>query len=173
MTKPDPDTYKDSRGIYRTQSLFIETLTDTCRRHGHEAVFTLKDTDQGKYKSFKRLYMSYRDITGYKAAIGILGSWKHFKKMFANHKFSKMLAEWNEELEVMLRSEGISAIVEEANEGKSRVNAAKFLADRGWASKRGRPTKADVARERRVQAKIETSIGEDAHRILEVVGGSK
>jgi len=169
----DHSSFKDPRGVLRTGSLFLELIVQKSRDYGVEPVFTLKDYDHNGCKSFKRLYMSYMDVTGYKAAIGILGSWKHFNKLLNNQKIRSLVSDWNEEIEVKLRSQGLEVIIEESKEGKSRFTAAKFLVDKGWSNKRGRPTKNEVERERVQRAKVKSSLQEDSARILSIAGGKK
>ena len=140
------DLLKDSRNRYRTTSLFREFYLSEA-----EPLWSLQDEDpQGKLPSLKKLYMDIADPTEYEFALQAFGSWKHWIKI-KNSKVIKVFVEdWPVELEVKLRSEGIKGVIKEAESGKAKFNAAKFLANADWkasTSKRGRPTKEEVERE--------------------------
>ncbi len=54
------------------------------------------------------------------------------------------------------------------------VNAAKYLAEKGYLPKRGRPSKEEVERERKIQAGVNKELESDMERIgLKVVNGGK
>ena len=74
--------------------------------------------------------------------------------------------EWEEELEIKIRSEGIRALVHTATEeGAKGTTAARYLADKGWLSKRGRPSKEELAGEKKERTRIMDEITEDAKRL--------
>jgi hypothetical protein len=67
------------------------------------------------------------------------------------------IAAWREELEVKLRSQGVRGVMLEAySEGKGSLQAAKWLADKGWTEKRtaGRPSNEELAGERKQRANL-------------------
>ena len=153
----------DSMGKMRTQSLFLEL------GYGDEAVFTLKDEDHElngkKYVSLKRLYLETEDPTEYVFAKNHLLGWKHWQRMCENKIIAKHIQEWREELEVKLRSQAILDAIQEARKG--HFQAAKWVADRGWSTRgAGRPTKAEVEHERKVQARIDNEYGDDVVRMF-------
>lgn len=154
----------DSMGKMRTQSLFLEL------GYGDEAVFTLKDEDHElngkKYVSLKRLYLETEDPTEYVFAKNHLLGWKHWQRMCENKIIAKHIQEWREELEVKLRSQAILDAIQEARKG--HFQAAKWVADRGWATRgAGRPTKAEVEHEKKVQARISDEYGDDVVRMFQ------
>ena len=167
---------KDSKGRFRTRSLFWETNAVDLREE-YPPVYTLKDEDY-KPEGFKetlpsarKIYLAQLDPTEYKAAQVLLGSWKHWQYMVQHCKwFSVKVEEWREELEVMLRS---SAITEIANDSvansRSSVASAKWLADKGWEKndERGRPSKKVIAREAKIQGRIAEDLDEDIKRMQE------
>lgn len=145
-----------------TQSLFLEI------GYNEDAMFTLKDNDHehnGKtYYSLKRLYLEMGDPTEYEFAITYLLGWKHWQRLCENRALRKHIDEWREELEVKLRCRGIKSMMFAAAGGN--YQAAKFLADRGWDNKgAGRPSKADVDREVKIQADIRSEFEADALRL--------
>lgn len=73
---------------------------------------------------------------------------------------------WRDELEVKLRSEGIRNLRKASKEGSRGVSAAKYLAEKGWEKKRGRPSKEEIERERKIQAAMEDDLEGDAARML-------
>ena len=156
MSSPD---YRDKMGRYRTLSLFVETNNDS-----DTPVFTLKPRDHNGCKSLKQLYLSYEDPTEYSFAIEVLGSWEHWLKLSNSTWFKEYLDAWRLELEVLLRSKGIKEIRSQATAGNK--DAAKWLAEKGWDKRQaGRPSKAEIEREKKQQASISSSLDDDAERI--------
>lgn len=149
------DQLLDTSGRPLTQSLFLEFGYNT-----QYAIFTTNDEDKiydGKvYTSLKRLYLEIGDPTEYKFAKTCLLGWRHWKRLCENKIFKPFVTEWRDELEVMIRSEGILNILEQS---ESNYQAAKWMSDRGWDKRSaGRPSKAEADRERRVQEKIGDSL---------------
>jgi hypothetical protein len=105
----------------------------------------------------------------------LLGSWQHWVKLFDNKIFRAELTQWQEELDVRLRSKAIKAITDTAlTEGSKGTAAARYIADGQYKGRaRGRPTKADVARERKVQAGVSRELAEDQERVLRMVNRNK
>lgn len=153
--------YKDSMGRYRTQSLFFETNSVA----SETPVFTLKPQDHKGYPSMKRLYLEYMDPTEYSFAIEVLGSWEHWLRLTGCDWFQEYITAWRDELDLKLRSEGVKRMRALANDGNK--DAAKWLAEKGWnkRSGAGRPSKEEVERERKQQARIASDIHGDAARL--------
>lgn len=153
----------DSGGRPITQSLFLEIgYTD-------EAIYTLKDIDytyNGKlYPSIKRLYLACEDPTEYKFATQHLLGWKHWQRITENKVLRKHIDEWRDELEVKIRSQAVLQALSHASSGT--FQAAKWIADRGWATKgAGRPSKADMEREKRIQESIASEYDGDVVRMF-------
>lgn len=155
---------QDAMGKPITQSLFLEIgYTD-------QAVYTLKDQDHehngNYYPSLKRLYLECADPTEYEFATTYLLGWKHWLRLCENKMVRKHIDEWREELEVKLRSRGVKNVLESAKSGN--YQAARWLADRGWDTRgAGRPSKADVEKEQRVQAAMSGEYEADVVRLFE------
>lgn len=163
MVKVDKKLLKDTMGRPLTQGLFLEIGYDT-----KYAVFTLDDEDKTYngvvYPSLKKLYLACEDPTEYKFAKQYLLNWQHWKRLNANKVLKEYFDEWREELEIMLRSEGVANILELTADGN--FQAAKWLADRGWEKRgAGRPLKADVQREVRINERIADALNEDVDRM--------
>jgi hypothetical protein len=165
--------FKDpSNGNLYTQGLFLElSYADPSN-----AIYTLKDEDHElngrSYVSIKRLYLEIADPTEYEFAKACFYNWAHWKRMCEKTtNLHPYIAEWREELEVMLRSQGVRGVMEEAlSGGKSSMQASKWLADKGWTEKRtaGRPTKGEVEVERKQQASVKSVLESDLARVINV-----
>lgn len=157
----------DSMGKFRTQSLFLEL------GYGAEAVFTLKDSDYEKegvkYISLKACYLASEDPTEYEFANEYLLGWRHWQRFLENKVIRKHIDEWRDELEVKLRCKAIKDAISLA--GTGHFQAAKWVADRGWATRgAGRPSKADVEHEKKVQARIDDEYNGDVVRMFQKQG---
>jgi hypothetical protein len=165
--------YKDVMGRWRTHSLFRESYQP--QDEGLEAVFTLGEEDieyEGRIlPSMRKLFLSYNDPTGYQFAKEVLGSYEHWKRLCKASWFQAHLSTWLEELEVKLMSSSIRKIKDVAGTDTAQAfNAAKYLAERGWVPKKGRPSKDAIQREARIQAQVEEAVEEDAQRLQLVKG---
>lgn len=170
---------KDDLGRYRTQSLFWEL------RHGGDTVkyppvFTTKDEDierDGvKYISMKKIYMTYDHIPGYEYefAMEVLGSWDHWNKL-ANDTIpdiKNMIQSWRDELDIRLKAHGLKALIYASRDNDAKgVQASKYLVEKGYIQKRGRPSKEEVDRELKANTKLKKEFESDLERIgLKVVG---
>lgn len=162
---PDRSKFKDSTGKLLTQSLFLEN-----GYHTEFAVYTLSDTDKeykGKvYPSLRRLFLETMDPTEYEFATKYLWGWDHWQRIAANGLMTEQIEQWREELEVRLRSMAIRSIVVGA---LGSYNAAKWVADGSWKQKRGRPSKADLAKEKRMRERAAAGDDADSSRIVDFV----
>lgn len=165
MSIPNKDKMVDSMGKPLTQGLFLEI------NYGDSAIYTLKEQDHElngkKYPSLKRLYLECADPTEYEFATKYLLGWKHWMRLCENKALRAHIDEWRDELEIKLRSSAIKCILESANGPLANVQAAKWVADRGWSTRgAGRPTKAEVDRERKIQAGITDEYSADVLRLI-------
>lgn len=158
-TKIDKTKFKDAKGRYIVQGLFLEDRYDT-----NLAVFTYSGEDKlyngVVYPSLKRLYLDFGDPEEYEFARTYLYDWPHWKRLTENAMIRPHIADWREELRLSLRSEGISQMIGLAKDGS--YQAAKFLADEGWIKNpRGRPSQAEIDRKLKEQVKLEERFSED------------
>lgn len=158
---PDRSKFRDRTGKLITQSLFIENGYNT-----EFAVYTLTDEDKeykGKvYPSLRRLYLECMDPTEYTFATTYLWGWEHWQRLYANKLLTPEIDKWREELEVKLRSLAISKIKAAAG---NNFNAAKWIADGSWKGLRGRPSKAELAREKKIRERAVDDTKSDSDRI--------
>jgi len=171
----DKTLMKNSIGNYYTQGLFYE-YRYTAGEDGFP-VYSLRDYDfefEGRtIYSLKQLYLEIADPTEYEVAMACFCGWKHWQRVRNNKMIAKHVDEWHDELEVKLRSQGLLGVIRSAQgEGSTGLAAAKYLSEKGWEprAKRGRPSKDEVDRERRIAAGMESDVNSDLARIgLEVV----
>lgn len=162
METPSKDKMVDSMGRPITQSLFLEIgYTDA-------ALYTLKEQDfeyNGKVlPSIKRLYLEIADPTEYEFAQTCFLGWSHWQRLCENKAVRKHIDEWRVELEVKLRSRGVKTAMLAAYGGN--FQASKWLADRGWDTRGpGRPSKAEVERETKIQAAMSDEFSADIIRM--------
>ena len=177
---------KDTLGRLRTQSLFWEwAFLNDKRAEANvlEPIFTNKDYDLEKdgivYPSLKLIYMSYDHIPGfeYEFALDMFNSWDHWERLASdsNVNIKSMIKSWREELEIKLKASAIKALITASKMDDAKgFNAAKYLADKGYAPTRGRPSKEEVERETRIQAGVSKDLEADMERLgLKVITGNK
>jgi hypothetical protein len=156
----DKEKMKDTRERARTQSLFLELgYTDF-------AMYTLKDEDyfyKGElYPSLKRLYLSMEDVVEYDFANKYLLGWSHWQRMCENKQIKAHINEWRTELELKLRSRGVKEMM---NKADTSPMAAKWLADKGWVTKKDAKEELNASGKVKIQEQIDNDFGADIARI--------
>lgn len=166
----------DRFGRSRSVSLFVETVRPT--QEGFVPIFTLKENDWEmdgvKYFSLRKIYLSYDHIPGmeYEFAIDVFGSWETWDGLRKNRTIRHHIDRWREEMEFKVRAMAIKNMIETSKSGgPGAAAAARWLAEKGYVPKaeRGRPTKAEVAREVKIQADIKNTLDTDLERLGIVV----
>ena len=144
--------FKDSMGRPLTQGLFLEIGYNT-----EFAIYTLKEEDfeyEGKvYPSLKRLYLEMSDPIEYDFATTHLGSWEQWQRISNNKVLKKHVDSWRKELELKIRSQAVAEVIKFSRTDKG-FQAAKWLADKGFDKRVGRPSKEAIEEEKRFQARI-------------------
>jgi hypothetical protein len=177
---------KDKLGRFRTQSLFWEfAFLNNLREEENvlDPIWTIKDYDIEKegivYPSLKQIYMSYDHIPGfeYDFAMEVFNSWDHWVKLTdsSNASLRTEFKAWREELEIKIKANAIRAVMQKSKMDDAQgFNAAKYLADKGYAPTRGRPSKEEVEREKKIQAGVSKELESDMERLgLKVINGTK
>jgi hypothetical protein len=159
------DNRRSVQGVWLTKALFWEE-----RHPDYTPSFTLRDEDRTEngvtYPSLKRIYLEYSDPTEYSFAIEVIGSWDHWQTLAKSFVFRPYIQKWRDELEVKLRSEALRAMRETAkHEGSKGTTAAKYLAEKGWEKKAGRPSNAEIERQKKIHSGITSEIEADAERL--------
>jgi len=133
--------------------------------------------EDGTYdiEEFHEIFIACEDMTEYDPAIKLCGSWKEWSRLKNDWPtFNDYIIEWKEELEIKLRSEAITKIIEHSKgDDSSALSAAKFISSAGWNSRSGagRPTKAAKSREAKLLAQATAETKAEEERILKVVNG--
>lgn len=176
---------KDKQGRYRTLSLFWEygyINNQRAEEGGLKPLFTLKDQDIVKdgvtYPSLKKIYMTYEHVPGYEYefAIDVFNSWDHWNKLVNSTAFLRdTIKSWREELEIKIKAKAIKSVMAKSRMDDAQgFNAAKYLADKGYAPTRGRPSKEEIEREKRIAAGVSKDLEADMERLgLSVINGTK
>lgn len=169
MSEPffkDKSIFKDKMGRYITQGLFIDFNYDE-----RFAIYTLEDQDKeykgNLYPSLKKLYLEMEDPTEYNFANTYLYGWDHWLAIKNNKALYSYIERWQEELEVKIRAKGVHAMLKLT--AKDNFNAAKWVADGQWETKRGRPSKEEKEKDRRIRERAMAEAEEEAARILPFV----
>lgn len=162
------DKTKNSKGVIRTKSLFLELVYLT----PEHAVFTLKDEDHihrgVNYTSLSKLYMSMvpNDPTEYTFAQTVFGNWHVWDTIRNAPQLRDHYLRWKKEAEIKVKSEAIKAIATEMNEGgRSSFSAAKLLLERGWIEKTTATKKKRQQEEEDLNNEALQLLGEDAERL--------
>lgn len=162
---------KDNLGRPLTQSLFLEIGYKT-----EYAVFTFNDEDKiyndKVYPSLKKLYLEIADPTEYEFARTCLLGWNHWRRLNENKQLQPYFEEWREELEVLLRSEGVRNLMDLTTSEGGNFQAAKWMAEKGWDKRNvGRPSRADKEREERINSRIADQLEDNIVRMEKFKNG--
>jgi len=154
--------FKNDAGAYILSGLFWETQVHARQDY---CIYTFNNEDieleDGRVlKSITKAYMDIADPTEYEFAIKYFDSWGHWN-MIAN---SAGCREWIEklrnELTVKLRSDAIKRIISHSEDDKG-FQAAKWLADKGWDKKMGRPNKAQRKQQAKEDEDVHAAVAKD------------
>lgn len=158
---------KDIRGAWRLGSLFYEHAIE-----GYSPLWTICDVDRTvgdvTYPSLKQIYMSYEHTPGseYEFAIAEIGSWVHWERLIKSPLLRSTIQQWRDELEVKIRANAIKSIIKTSlGDSSASATAAKWLAEKGYSPKRGRPTKEEKAGHLKQEERIDKEIQDDMERI--------
>lgn len=162
----DKTLFKDAKGRYITQGLFFEFA-----QNPEYSVYTLDGEDKDNKGtravrpliSLKKRYLQMEDPFEYEFATTWLYDWDHWQRICANKVLRRHIDKWREELEIKIRAGGFQQILEKAVEGD--IQAIKYVSDRGWDKRVGRPSKEAQIKEQRVQERIEDEFEADIVRL--------
>ena len=119
------------------------------------------------------IFIEISDPTEYAAALELCGTWKEWLRFKRDwREFAEVIIPgWLEEVEIKIRSEAIKRVADTVNsKDKEAVSSAKWIAEGRYKEKRaGKPSKAMVTREARIQAGIDTETADDIRRVEETV----
>lgn len=161
--KIDKTKFKDKMGRPLTQSLFLEPTYNT-----DFAFYTLTSGEDKEYKgkiyySLKKLYLASSDPIEYNFANTYLIDWDHWQKLCNNAIIRNEIDKWRHELDLKLMSEGVQTMIDQSEDN---MQAAKWLAERGWNRKSvGRPKKDEIESDRRLEAELSEQFSADILRM--------
>lgn len=154
---------KDAFGKWRTYSLFWEH-----RQDGYEPLWVLKEESKHGLPSLKEIYMSYPHVPGYEYdfANNEIGSWAHWQRL-CRSGIKQHIEEWRAELDVKLRAEALKSVIAVSKDetATNRLQASRYLADKGYAPVRGRPSKEEKAGLLKEEARIDRELEDDLERV--------
>lgn len=146
--------FKDVKGCWLTQSLFYE-----CRRDNiYKPLYTLKDDDYKGFISIKKKYFELNDPTEYLIATTYFGGWEHWKQLCDAQFFSYYVNLWREELEIKQKCEMLRNLYEDPDQS---FFVKKFLINKEYEVKRGRPSKEEIAKNNRINSNVNSQIEND------------
>lgn len=164
------EMFKDKMGRFITQGLFIDYKYDDTF-----AQYCLGDEDMEYkghlYPSLKRLYLEMEDITEYHFANKYLYSWDHWLAIKNNKQLYEYIERWQEELEVKVRAKGVLTMIQLTE--SANFNAAKWVADGNWQQKRGRPSKEEKERDRKLRERALEEAEAETARVLPFINRNK
>lgn len=165
MNNHKKPVFKNTSGAYYTKGLFYEVANEEDRDY---VLYTLKNEDHKGYPSLHRLYMEMDDPTEYEFAKKYFGSWKHWKMIRGAPWMTDVYKEMKEELDISIRARALNQIRDAAiNSDKDRMQANKYLLDRGWVDEdhRGRPSKQKIKEEADKLFKDKEEVNSDYTRL--------
>tara|TARA_Y100000361_G_C11138782_1_gene333759 strand:- start:173 stop:637 length:465 start_codon:yes stop_codon:yes gene_type:complete len=138
---------------------------------------------KGKFKQFnpegeedldlwRDRFVAIGDPTEYEAALQLAGSWSEWQRMKKEWpEFrDKILIDWLAEVEVKLRSDAIREVCAHSRQ-QGGAAAAKWVAEGKYKPRRaGKPSKAEVQKQAKIQARIDDEVQDDIARVLNTEG---
>lgn len=122
-----------------------------------------------------KVYVELEDLTGYKAAIKLVGDWEEWQRLFRiSSKLRVYLDQWNEEIKIKIKSRAINNVLSLSERQDSvGLSAAKWISEEGWDKRRaGRPTKDSVRAERKRLAQEANTTTEELERVMSTLSNA-
>lgn len=156
--------FKNSQGVLLTKGLF----------EGDTQVYNLKGEDSDKGLSLYRLYMDSEDLTEWEFAQAHMDSFEHWEMLCQCTWFQPIVERWRRELALKLKAKALRRLMIEAeSDTKNSYAANRFIIEKGWAgeetkgaTKRGRPTKAEVHKATQAIIQTNSRTDEDFERLM-------
>jgi hypothetical protein len=159
---------KDVMNNFLTVSLFWERRRPETEKK-YPPLFTLKDKEHvvnGKeYVSLKRLYMSYDHVPGmeYEFAMDTFGDWLQWKEIAEKSAIRDIIQEWRDELDIRIKASAVKNLLQLSKDNLAASRA--ILAGEHKERQRGRPSKAEVEREKKIAAGVRDNLDADMERL--------
>ncbi len=162
---------------YFTKALFWDVAVQLREedREDFKPPFTLYKMKPG-YICFRTTFVELQDPTGYDWAMQYLGDYGHWKELLKCKWFQEALQTAQEELSQKLKAQALKVVLEIASNGSpASLPAAKYIAERGWEKRAGRPSKVEIDKELKKATEVLDAETEDLVRIggLKLISGGK
>lgn len=156
--------YKNPYGQHLLRELFIEYDSPY-------ALYTLQEKDVGDVPSLYRLYMEANDPTEWTFAQEHLDGWEHWSKLVETVFFRDHAKKFRNHLELKLRSQALSKIINTANgTTKDAYAANRYINEKGWQetpkATKGRPSKEQISEAAHELAQNEKREKDDLERLM-------
>ena len=168
---------RDVMNNFLTVSLFWETRNPKNEKK-YPPLFTIKNIEHVvkdvEYVSLKRVYMSYDHMPGmeYEFAMDVFGDWQQWQEIAEKSALKDLVAEWRSEVDIRVRAQALKTLLLQSKENIAASRA--ILANEHKEAKRGRPSKDEVARERKIAAGVRENLDADLARLgISVVEGGR
>jgi hypothetical protein len=160
MKESNKEIVKAERGRLPAKALFLQ--------NNPEGVYDLDE--------FRRTFVELEDVTEFKAALALVGSWAEWERIKNNYSdFNTFISEWVAEVEAKLTSRALDRILQIASSrtDKNSFQAAKFIVTREYKKRAGagRPTKAEKERELKQIVSVASETKDERERMLQVLQG--
>lgn len=146
-------------------------MTRKFRRPTRKIFKQFTDTGTEDLNEWRKVFVDICDPTEYEGAIALVGTWGEwlrFKREWPAFN-NTILPEWLDEVEVKIRSLAVKNLCGQAKDPKGAA-AAKWLAEGRYIPKQaGRPSKTQIEKEARIQARVSSETDDDVARVLEHV----
>jgi hypothetical protein len=135
-------------------------------RRPTRALFKEYSRGQGEISinDWRKVFVECEDLTEYEPALKLCGSWEEwcrFKKEWPH--FLTIVQEWKDEVEIRLRSQAVKRIVKASD---TSVDAAKWIAEGKFHKRAGKPSKAEVERQAKIEAGVQDQTRDEIERVL-------
>lgn len=165
--------FTSENNIHLLKDLFFEMTPRGADKVN--VLYTLKDKDHKGYPSLYRLYIEMEDTTEWEFANTYLDGWDHWQKLLRCKWFQPYVERWRHELELKLKARHLRYVKDAAlGDGKDKLAANKYLLDKGYTiqqegAKRGRPSKAEIAKKTEEEMEFEKLVKADLDRMKDLV----
>lgn len=154
--------FKNANNGYRIKEMFFETNPTAEKKW---VSYSLKAHDHLGYPSIHRLYLEMEDPTEFLFATTYFDCWEHWELVTKSPLFRDKVAQWRKELELKLRSKALASIIKKTPDS---LQAARYVAnwEHGDKAAKGRPSKAEIAKQAKELASNKTRESEDFLRLV-------
>lgn len=144
----------DARGARKTETLFVESITNRAKEAGYEAIYSLRETEKDGKPSAYLIYMNSVDETD--AALKLVGSLAHWRRLCGLKWFvegsevmgHEGLVQWREDMKMRDASLAKDKLIQATKAGS--VPAATQLLKESTKKSVGRPGKQKDERNEKV-----------------------